>query len=260
MRLQIHHIDPLLRPYVRLICTMECIDESDTEYIRVLPDCCVELFINYTSTPIAIIENELYQHSIVTFRMTRSKDVQMRKGSGCIAICFHPGMAYPFFNIPMHLLSDTITPLANLWNYTTSDIEEKLAAAHINDERVNIVQQHLLELLKTNGANLPIIHSLEKVKLSLSLVTISELIDDIGISQRQLSRKFQQQIGLSPAAYLKVNRFINSLYQLKKYPDWSLTEIAYESGYYDQAHFVRDYKAYTGHTPGQVANSKHILY
>lgn len=81
MHIKSYDIIPALQPYVKLICTMECDDDADTSYIRVLPDACVELFLNYTSTPVAIISNKLHQRSIVTFRMSRPKDVQMRKGT-----------------------------------------------------------------------------------------------------------------------------------------------------------------------------------
>src|SRR5690606_9364089 len=91
MNLQLYPIIPKLRPYIKLICTMDCEDDADTRHIRVLPDTCVELFVNYTGTPVAIIGDELYRRSIVTFRMSRPMDVQMRKGSGCLAICFFPG-------------------------------------------------------------------------------------------------------------------------------------------------------------------------
>ena len=105
MRIQLHDIVPGLQPYIKLICSMDCDNDADTSHIRVLPDTCVELFINYTTSPVAIIENVLHERSIVTARMSRPMDVQMRKGAGCLAVCFHPGMAYKFFSVPMHVIS-----------------------------------------------------------------------------------------------------------------------------------------------------------
>ncbi|MHA4807352.1 helix-turn-helix domain-containing protein [Flavitalea flava] len=55
---------------------------------------------------------------------------------------------------------------------------------------------------------------------------VSKLTGDTGLSQRHLSRKFQQYVGLSPKEYLRVCRFIRSLHHLKKYPLLSLTEVA----------------------------------
>jgi AraC-like DNA-binding protein len=239
---------------------MECDEDIDTSHIRVLPDTCTELFINYTSTPIAIIGNELHQRSIVTFRMSRPMDVQMRKGSGCLAICFHVGMAYPLFCIPMHLLSDTTTALSDLWSSKATIIEDQLSNVYNNQERVQIVQQFLLQQLSFQQPDAAVNYCLQQAQWLGGLTAVSKLSENVGLSERQLSRKFKQYVGLSPKAYLKVNRFIQSLNHLKNYPHHSLTEIGYESGYYDQAHFNRDYQFYTGHSPRAVAQSKDILY
>lgn len=260
MLIQQFEVLPELQPYVKLICTMDCDDGVDTNHIRVLPDTCVELFVNYTSTPLAIIGNELYDRSIVTFRMSRYSDVQMRKGAGCIAICFYPGAACRFFNLPMHLLADRTLALSDLWNGRAGEIESKLADAFSHNERSVIIQKYLLKQLIQNERDQQIAHCLGKIQRSAGHIYVNQLSSYTGLSQRHLSRKFQQIIGLSPKEYLRVCRFIRSLDYLKKYPLLSLTGVAYESGYYDQAHFNRDYKSFTGHTPGQVAHSTHILY
>jgi len=260
MRLQLYDIIPKLQPYIKLICTMDCDEAADTFHIRVLPDTCVELFVNYTSSPVAIIGNELHKRSIITFRMSRHMDVQMRKGAGCLAICFRPGMAYSFFHVPMHILSNTTIALSDVWSGMAEEIEDKLACICNNDERVDLVQKYLLQQLASDKRDLQVAHCLNEAQISGGLIPVSKLTNDVGLSQRHLSRKFQQCVGLSPKEYLRVSRFIQSLNLLKKYPTLSLTEVAYESGYYDQAHFNRDYKVYTGHSPGEVVHARHILY
>jgi len=239
---------------------MECTDDTDTNHIRVLPDACVEIFINYTDTPIAVIDNKEFQCSIVNARMSKPMDVQMRKGSGCLAICFFPGMAYKFFHAPMYLFSDTTIMLEDIWDDLATRIVEDLANSTNNSSRVAIVQQILTNSLKDNAHDQQVVDCLQQIELSEKSLTVNQLVYLTGMSQRQLSRRFQQIVGLSPKEYLRVQRFIRSLKHLKRYPEHSLTEIAYESNYYDQAHFNRDYKAYTGCTPGEVTKSPHFLY
>lgn len=239
---------------------MNCDNDADTNHIRVLPDTCVELFVNYTSTPVAIIGNELHKRSIVTFRMSRHSDVQMRKGAGCVAICFYPGAAYRFFQLPMHTLADRTLALSDLWCDITEEIEDTLAGAGNNNARAVIVQKYLLQKLRQNEHDPQMDYCLKQIQQVAGHVPVTKLSYETGLSQRHLSRKFQQLVGLSPKEYLRACRFIKSLNYLKMYPILSLTEVAYESGYYDQAHFNRDYKAFTGYTPGQVARAQYILY
>lgn len=260
MFIQQFEVLPELQPYVKLICTMDCESDIDTNHIRVLPDTCVELFVNYTHTPVAIIDNELYNRSIVNFRMSRYSDVQMRKGTGCMAICFYPGAAYRFFHLPMHILADRTLALSDLWHGIAEEIESQLADACDHETRVVILQKYLLQQLTQNEYDQQVLYCLGKIQRSFTHISVSQLTSDTGLSQRHLSRKFQQVVGLSPQEYLRIYRFIGSLHHLKKYPLFSLTQVAYESDYYDQAHFNRDYKAFTGHTPRQVALATHILY
>jgi len=255
-----YDILPSLRPYVKLICTMHSDEGTDTSHVRVLPDTCVELFLNYTSTPIAIIGEELHKRSIISCRMSRPMDIQMRKGAGCLAICFYPGMAYKFFHLPMQMLTDTNAALSDVWKGLAEEIEDKLASARNNDTRIFIVQNYLLRQLSRGKNDVQVARVLQQVQSAAGLLSLSKLTNDTGISQRHLSRKFQQYIGLSPKEYLRVYRFLQSLSQLKKYPACSLTEIAYKSGYYDQAHFNRDYKNYAGCTPAELARAADILY
>jgi AraC-like DNA-binding protein len=239
---------------------MECEGAADWSQVRVLPDTCVELFFNYTSTPVAVIDEELHKRSIVSFRLSRPVDVQMRKGAGCLAVCFHPGMAYPFISMPMHLFRDTTVNFFDLWSTVTSELEDKLACIPTDEGRSAAVQDFLLGQLKLDKQDPQVAYCLNKAQLTRGSIAVRKLAEETGLSQRQLSRRFQQSIGLSPKEYLGVCRFNCSLEYLAKYPRISLTEIAHLSGYYDQAHFIRDYKVYAGHSPGEVVAASHILY
>jgi len=92
--------------------------------------------------------------------MSRPKDVQMRKGSGVIAICFHPGMAYKFIQIPMHALSDTTAALADIWGCIATQIEDEIAECSSNKLRVSLLQKYLFKKLANDKNDLQIAHSI----------------------------------------------------------------------------------------------------
>lgn len=259
MNMHFYEINSGLKPYLKFICSMDCEEEADTFHIRVLPDACVELFFNFTNSPIAIIGNKQYTGSIITSRMSVPMEVQMRKGAGCLAICFQPGMAYPFLQVPMHNLTDSTISLSDIWD-GLSEIEDQLGMASTNEVRIAILQKYLLQKLNTQKEDMQLNYCLKQLHSSADLIPVSHLSHTLGISQRHLSRKFQEYTGLSTKSYLRVSRFIRSLENMKRKPLLSLTQVAYESGYYDQSHFIRDYKAYAGCTPAEVQNAKRIFY
>ncbi|MCF3111735.1 helix-turn-helix transcriptional regulator [Niabella sp. CC-SYL272] len=89
---------------------------------------------------------------------------------------------------------------------------------------------------------------------------IQNIAEKFGISSRYLQKLFVQHTGLSPKLYIQINRFQNSL-KLLTQRNLPLTAIAYECGYFDQAHFIKAFKSFTGTTPSgfQAENSPIIL-
>lgn len=264
MNLQLYPIAPQLQPYIKVICTMESSERDTPSVFRVLPDTCVELFVSYSNEPIATITGKTTfanRQSFVVFRMSNFMDVQMQAKTGCIAVCFYPGASYHFFSQPIHEVADTVTELTHFWKNMATEMEERVSEATNNHERVAIIQHYLIkQLAKKREDDQAIQYCLGQINYLKGQVSVVELSHKVNISQRQLSRRFNHCVGLSPKEFAKINRFIHSLAQLKKYPSVSLTEVAYESGYYDQAHFIHTYKEYTGITPSELLVAQHIIY
>ena len=82
---------------------------------------------------------------------------------------------------------------------------------------------------------------------------VSELAEYCNLSERQLQRQFQNAIGVPPKTLARTIRFEEIRNRLMFSPETNLTDLAYEFGYTDQAHFIRDFKEFTGKTPGEFA-------
>lgn len=265
MQLLLYDIHPSLQPYVKAICSME--DEpgvNSFHSFRILPDTCAELFINYRCTPLANIAGKTdaaNNRSFAVFRMSHYMDVEMQPGTGCICVCFQPGAAHHFFKVPMNEVTDRVTAVEYLWPSSANELETRVSEATSNTDRANIIQQFLTRQVQSGKQpDKRMQYCLWQINKLKGQVSVSELSKQANISERQLGRQFSSQLGLSPKEFTKVNRFIHTLSYLKKYPNVSLTAIAYESGYYDQAHFIHDCKTYSGFTPGELATTNKVLF
>jgi transcriptional regulator GlxA family with amidase domain len=84
-------------------------------------------------------------------------------------------------------------------------------------------------------------------------VRVDDLAFNAAMSARQLRRLFLEQLGLSPKHFCRVIRFRHSLPKLRATGRGDWTEVALECGYYDQAHFIHEFREFSGYTPGEFA-------
>lgn len=187
-------------------------------------------------------------------------DVELPLGSGSIAVCFYPGAAFAFFPVPMKELTDENIFLSDLWGTEINDLEGILANCQNHLERASVIQRFLLSFIRKeiNGISAfdRCLQQINRVKGQLPLKVLSK---EFNISQRQLSRQFNTFMGLSPKEYSRVKRFICTMESIQTFPNCTLTQIAYENRYFDQAHFIHDCKEFTGMTPKQLVGSQAVL-
>jgi AraC-like DNA-binding protein len=82
------------------------------------------------------------------------------------------------------------------------------------------------------------------------MIQVAELCDICSVGERQLERHFEHYVGLSPKFFARVIRFAR-IFEHIKTRDWKWVELALESGFYDQAHFAKNFKAFTGEYPSE---------
>lgn len=110
-----------------------------------------------------------------------------------------------------------------------------------------MLDNYFVSLVPTATAN-PIKQQLDLIFSTNGMLTVAEMATAAGISERQLERLFKKYIGLSPKYYARIIRF-NYIFELIKSKQHTWAEVVYQSGYYDQSHFIRNFKAFTGEDP-----------
>nr|WP_262895832.1 helix-turn-helix transcriptional regulator [Aureivirga marina] len=141
-------------------------------------------------------------------------------------------------------------PLKELFSEKGVKLEQEILDAQTTSQRINIAETFLLELLKSKEVKDRIISStIEIISKHKGQLTVNELSKQVNSNRRMLARKFSSDVGLSPKQLSKIVRLQNSLKSLLQKEKTSLTNLAYENEYFDQAHFIKDFKEFTGITP-----------
>ncbi|MES2689422.1 MAG: helix-turn-helix domain-containing protein, partial [Bacteroidota bacterium] len=143
-------------------------------------------------------------------------------------------------------------PLPELFGPDGLRLEKSILDAPTTEERIRHIEAFLLGTL-TSAENIDRIAKLS-VECILELngkLSVDELSARLNINRRQLERKFSTAIGLSPKQLSKVIRLQSVLKMMATKGFTSLSSVAYEGEYYDQAHFIKDFKEFTGLSPKQ---------
>lgn len=160
--------------------------------------------------------------------------------------------AIPFlFALPATTLTDQFTGLDNLLGPAGRQLQEQMLAARNTTERVQLICSFLHKNMTTGyTAASQLIPAIQEINAAEGQINIQQLMQRYALSQRQFERAFKSLTGLTPKSYARVRRFESVLARMQK-KTASLTTLALESGYYDQAHFNHDFLAFTGFNPGQ---------
>jgi AraC-like DNA-binding protein len=178
-------------------------------------------------------------------------DTQQDVASGTIGVEFKPHGAYRFFNVKQSELRNQIFHTPEVIGSAGKEIEERMAGTEILEQKIKILQDYLLRLfLKTETDNI-FEYCINMITHTLGQVSIKELERKTGYSARWLNRKFDEKIGISPKNLCAISRFQFVFQTLVNNPDQLLLNKSYYNVYYDQSHFIKEFKRFTGMAPSK---------
>lgn len=255
------HILPsaVLAPYIKnyTIVTIEKDIENEVFY----PSGYVDFIINISEGNAATIINgkrkdtpdiELLGHLTLPTRLT------VTKGTSVLIARIYPHASALFFSDPLSEFTNYATDMYDVALTENRELYARIMDANGLPSKINILENHFLQQLKKNETRLKKVVTLQNLNREFlpnsQLPVLPTLAQSSGLSERYIQKLYLANIGISPVAYTSVVRFNKSLQLVLNTPQ-SLTEIAYDCGYYDQAHFIKEFRKFTGITPSASRNS-----
>lgn len=169
-----------------------------------------------------------------------------------LGIRFFPHAAAYFLNDKVDLFNNQVVDFSDLSGNAVSILYSKLLETATWNKRIELVEDFLLHRLSLSERKFSKAAVVSDVMSEIGKDDFFDNIENVaaryGITSRYLQKLFLQYTGLTPKLYSKINRFQNSLRLVIK-KDTSLTSIAYDCGYFDQSHFIKEFKSFTGFTP-----------
>lgn len=167
---------------------------------------------------------------------------------------FRPGAFYPFVKTSVSQFTNRCTPLGDLFGDAGRALETAMLATHDDHARIILIESFLRERLPEEDETVARINAIiDHIRAERDITRVDELARRVHISKRTLQRLFNQYVGESPKWVIKQFRLQDAAAQLEKTQGADLPQIAYDLGYFDQAHFIRDFRSLVGRTPAAYA-------
>lgn len=168
-----------------------------------------------------------------------------------ISVVFRPHGTGAFFTIPANeLFRQQVSP-EELKDTSLKELEDRLSGTFDDPTAIRLIEQHLLKRLIQ-----PDEYNRKRIAAVIRSIDAGRTIDALSLAQtaclgyKQFKRTFAEQVGANPKEYLRIIRFQRALHLLQHLP-LSTAQLAYECGCYDQPHLIKEFKVFSGYTPGE---------
>jgi AraC-like DNA-binding protein len=268
VHLHLHQPRPPLNAFVRVMCLSEDY-RPEHALERILPDGSMTLAVLLEAAAMRVYEcdgasrSASIKGSLICGPHSTFHVIDTQCQASLLTVHFKPGGAFPFFNMPVDEVANRKAPLADLWNGDAERLRERLLAARSSADKFAVMEATLdrrLQLGREQSRAVPF--ALRRLTEGSAHLSIAALADEIGLSQRRFIQLFRVEVGLTPKAFARVRRFHAALNRLHDSvePDWA--DVAFDCGYYDQAHFIHEFKEFCGMSPARyhAGRGEHLMH
>jgi AraC-like DNA-binding protein len=229
-------------------------------YERIFPAGTVELIINLRDERLDILNADdapgegwrRCRAGSFSGVQTRFNIITTRQQERLVGVHFRPGGLHALFGIPADKLEDEHASLEMLWGRRGLEVYERLLACADMSAAVDMLEAGLAEqmLLSRREIHPAISQAIAAIGRNPEETAVTDLMEGAGLSARRFIQLFRRQVGTTPKQYCRIRRFQGVLGRLRREaraPDWCM--LALEAGYYDQSHFIREFRHFTGLRP-----------
>lgn len=227
---------------------------------RFLPNGDTEILIDFHDTPQFIYDNtslkEIQACNRVWASGLRTEPITIPAGnkSEMMVISFKKGMAAPFFPFPMEEIADSVVDADLVWGTDFRSLRESLLETKDIDRRFRIVEDFLIREFQSQMAINPCVaFAIGEMTERPDAISIARMNAKIGYSQKHFTEMFRKQVGVTPKSYQKIMRFQKAVKTIDAATEVDWGHVSLECGFYDQSHFINDFKHFAGFTPEQYA-------
>ena len=176
---------------------------------------------------------------------------------GVIMVGFKPWGIQSFTGFPVSEITDQNLDLKDLYPARLRLLEDEIRTVRTTQQRITVIEKFLLELLRYPQSDNLIREAVIAINQSRGQARVRSLAAEFHLSEKQFNRRFVQSVGIPPKLFSRIVRFQHILTLLDNM-QLKLLDIAICSGFYDEAHFIREFEQFASVTPGESSLQKSV--
>lgn len=167
---------------------------------------------------------------------------------GSVLVFFKEGAGASFFRQPLHeLFRESISLDHFILRSELLVLEEKLQASKTDPDKIKVVEEFLISKKNPALPDMLVASAVSIIYKKRGDIRMKELLAELNISQSAFEKRFRQIVGASPKKFASIVRFKHTVKTYNR--NKTLTDLGYEAGFYDQAHFIKEFRHFTGESP-----------
>jgi AraC-like DNA-binding protein len=224
---------------------------------RILPTGEMQLVINLHEDQSRLYDREdpsrcrTYRGALLSGAHAEYQVIDTAEQRFIMGVHFRPGGGFPFLRMPAGELRDMSVSLECLWGPSAADLRERLLVASTHQARFQVLESTLLEEMSRGWERHAAVEfALRRFMAAPHVSTIASVGERIGLSPKRFIQVFRDETGFTPKVFCRIRRFQRVLDRVEREArgiDW--TKVALDCGYFDQAHFNHDFRAFSGINP-----------
>jgi AraC-like DNA-binding protein len=245
-----------LSPYVAFIWVFESsfgVPIADSRII--VPDGRAKIIVPYRNSLCAAVNTRLLnakEHQIFLVGIQRNPTTigSTATDTGTIGVELTPKGLYHFFNLSMHEITNRMLSFEELFGPQGARLQNRVGDAEDPQEKIVLLQTALTHLLQKNEKEYSLLdHTLDILAQTHGMMRVQELEAHLGYTRRYLDMLFKEHVGVSPKSLASILRFqeVYQVWMQQKSPTFFRNH--WPAYYYDQSHFIKEFKCFTGFTP-----------
>ena len=234
-----------------------CMDIEST------PNACAAIAFNFRD-PYTLSTQKYHRKQVpacfVSGQSIQNYTLHLEGKVGIVGIALKPASLFHLFQLPMYGITDERVDLREIDSDLCEEAYLRIMSAANTKERIDGLKDLIrTAVAKSKGGTPDIQKAANRIFEEKGQTHITELLEEVPMSRRNFERRFLEEVGVSPKTFAKIRRFGYTCSLMAGDRNVNLMDVLHKGGYYDQSHFIKDFKYFSGRTPRRYAKGNKEL-